>query len=450
MAKNHKSRNAKLSPANKSLDGVYNRLNPTGDVELVRTDGDEVDGTLSEKLSRIFADYVDNGVQNSKYITDLNECTTTTAGIALMPGVFTNPPTNNKSRNKKRKKNKEIASENDMRNNRVIREWQPPFKAAGYTPGEHEMESPQGKSLSSTSPESSGFEEYDTDTKKIGTAFPGKHNETTAMCDVDDDGVEHEPQGSHESKHGEPDDGFQEKMGHNWPDQPRNSGNGVAEPFDGSRWSDGGTLSGSRKSSSTQSESWDQTKIASLMEDDSINVQELFDSYARSVDVVCLEDFERLCKAHGSDVVLDNASIMRLMSDNNEFMFYEGRDSDGIYWLPEPVTLAEDGLPTHSPHEQYSGIEGDEYDLESDDSLGGGHMGHGPLGHDEFGGDEFGGDEFGGDEFGGLDDDGLDDGLGGGLDSPPGEYGGIEGDEYGDLGLENRECPGCGYIGGEE
>lgn len=244
----------------------------------------------------------------------------------------------------------------------TINEWQPTFKAAGYTPGDHQMPCPPGDGVAERKPTQDKVGQYDTDMSNQGQEWPRDHNDTPAMCDVDDDGVEHEPQGSHESSVGEPNDGHQTKLGHDWPDEASNSGSGVAEPFEGDRWSDGGTLKGGSAQDKEHfkaggpgmpsdgpikgtngpqygqpQESWSPDNIGTLMEDE-LDLQLLFDSYARQADYVCLEDFQVLCDAHGVSALLDEASMLTLMGQNKELMFHEGRDASGRYWVGVPLS----------------------------------------------------------------------------------------------------------------
>ncbi len=93
-------------------------------------------------------------------------------------------------------------------------------------------------------------------------------------------------------------------------------------------------------------EEWNIDHIGKLLGED-FDIQGLFDNYARNAKVVCLEDFQSLCDAHGAEMILDNVSLLRLMNDNEEFMFYEGRDADGLYWLAEAITEAKDCPKCH-------------------------------------------------------------------------------------------------------
>lgn len=231
-------------------------------------------------------------------------------------------------------------AENHMPN--PIVEWEPEFAGGDYDSGDYEMPSPQGKGVAKRKLTQSDVGSMDTDTTKHGHAWPRKHNDTPAMCDVDEDGVEHEPQGTYESSHGDASDGITSDVGHDWPDDPSNDGGGVAEPLDGSRWSDGGVLAGSSSGSDTSEapvSEWSPERIGALLGEEH-DLQRLFDNYARSNELVCVEDFQNLCDAHGIGVDLDHRSLMHLMGENREYMFYEHADSDGQYWLATPFSEA--------------------------------------------------------------------------------------------------------------
>ncbi len=444
--------------------------------------GDNIDYGATHSEHRLRSIYA-----TSKPITDADtylESFTGTGNIAFAPGALTPSPPRKRRRNKDKDT---VTQEHTMSTRRTINEWLPGFKSAGYDPGDHQMPSPSGKGVAERGTTENSVGSYDTETSHDGKEWPRDHNDTAAMCDVDEDGTEHEPQGSHESSHAEASDGHQDKVGHNWPDQPKNSGQGVAEPFGGSRWSDGGVLKGDRGpgadtwtheegpgmagtgpitgTSGPQlghptSEDWSPDNMARLMGDD-FNVKALFDSYARTARAVCLEDFQQLCEAHGADIVLDQTSIMQLMDSNQEFMFYEGADANGPYWVPTPLSECDDSPPApkkktppkkkavgegeqrrpftnkgqpitemqiRSPEDE-AGLYGDAADMQTRDDL-------------------YGGDPALGAGMPGIAEPSLHHG-----DGYPSAYddrlrgaGGL-GDE---LGGGQMECPGCGYTGEEE
>ena len=281
----------------------------------------------------------------------------------------------------------EVLAENIKR---LLNEWEPSFNAGDYSPGDYQMPSPTGNGVAERKPKKYKGDDHGTSMKHIGKEWPRKHKDTAAMCDVDEDGVEHESQGGHKSSVGKPTDGYQTELGHNWPDGPHNDGNGVAEPFEGTRWSDGGTLKGhaptgvensGRKQKMPKdgpitgtsgpqlgqpSESWNPSYIGSVMTEGEIDLQQLFDSYARDYEIVCLEDFQALCNAHGGKALLDERSLLKLMESNREFIFYQGEDANGPYWSPTPIAEAKKPFPGAAPPFSGGGGDDEECDEESD------------------------------------------------------------------------------------
>lgn len=296
------------------------------------------------------------GIRN-KYNTTQAESFTGTSGIAIAPtGQYKIIGDEDETD----ETNNEMESNMSKSIDDLLLEWEPEFKAGEYSPGDYKMPSPSGDGVAEKTPKKERVGSYETDTKEMGKPFPGKHKETAAMCDVDEDGVEHKPQGGHKSSVGEPNDGYTEKVGHNWPDKPKNSGSGVAEPLSGNRWSDGGTLTnghaqgedniskggsklpkdgpitGTKGPQMGQPMEWSPEAVGQLLGED-YDIQSLFDNYARARNQVYVEDFQNLCDAHGVDITLDESSLLKLMDANQEFMFHEHNDSDGIYWLVEEV-----------------------------------------------------------------------------------------------------------------
>lgn len=294
------------------------------------------------------------------------ESFTGTAGLAITP-----MPLNIGSRKTKKNKSKSSSSENLMKSiKNLLIEWEPEFKAGDYSPGDYQMPSPTGDGVADRKPSKNKVGKHDSETKKVGEAWPRKHSETAAMCDVDENGVENKPQGGHVSKHGDPSDGHTSEIGHNWPNQPKHKGGGVGEPVEGNRYSDGGVLKGSgpedfekapkgpgmpRSGAITgtkgpqqgQPMEWSPNKIGQLLGED-VKLQPLFDSYARSNEEVSLESFQELCDAHHLGVMLDESSMVNLMGANSEFMFHEHEDADGVYWLAQPLNE----MQIRSPEEE--------------------------------------------------------------------------------------------------
>jgi hypothetical protein len=295
-----------------------------------------------------------------------SESFTGTGAIAIAPNISFGPSKPEDEKDEDDESTDTNTSESQMTQRRVLNEWDPPFEAGGYDPGDYQMPSPKGKGVAKRKAKQDSVGQYDTDTTSQGKEWPRDHNETAAMCDVDDDGVEHKPQGGHESSVGDPDDGHQEKLGHDWPTQPKHSGSGVAEPFSGTRWSDGGTLQGgsgqsdmgSAKSGQSKAagkgpitgtsgpqygepqEAWSPEGIGFLMEGGDIDVRDLFNNYARNQirtsNIICLESFQNLCAAHGCDAAINEQSLLYFMDANDEFLFFEGQDASGRYWVGKP------------------------------------------------------------------------------------------------------------------
>ena len=129
--------------------------------------------------------------------------------------------------------------------NQVLKEWEPSFASGEYSPGDYQMPSAPGDGVAERKPKKDKVGAYDTDTSNDGKEWPRDHKETEAMGKVENDGTDHKPAGTHETSSAEATDGHQSKVGHDWPAEAKNSGSGVAEPFEGDRWSDGGTLQNS-------------------------------------------------------------------------------------------------------------------------------------------------------------------------------------------------------------
>jgi hypothetical protein len=307
----------------------------------------------NDNRDKYITDYDGDGLDNG--VTH-NESFTGTGAIAIPPSVVTV-----KDDDEENDTEDNETSESVMSRRNIINEWDPSFKGGNYDPGNYQMPSPTGQGVAKRNVKKDTVGHYDTNTKNNGKEWPRAHNDTAAMCDVDEDGVEHEPQGSHESSVGKPEDGHQSEVGHNWPNQPKHSGGGVAEPVEGTRYSDGGVLQGgsgqndggisnkhkmpssgpitgtSGPQNGQVSEQWTPSGIGSLMEGENIDVQGLFDSYARTNECVTFDGFLDLCEAHGAEVSLDESSFNSLLSANSEYLFEGYEDAEGSFWLSTPL-----------------------------------------------------------------------------------------------------------------
>lgn len=265
------------------------------------------------------------------------ESFTGTAGIAISPVGYSVLGDKEDEEEDTEEQSKTMSEFNMKSIDKLLVEWEPEFKAGEYSPGDHKMASPKGEGVASKNAKKEKTGSHPSDMELVGDAWPRKHNETVAMCDVEESGVEDKPQGSHESSVGEPSDGHTSKVSHNWPDKPKHGGGGVAEPMAGDRYSDGGVLHGSESEAAME---WSPKKIGSLLGEDH-DLQSLFDSYARDYQQVTLEGFKELCDAHGFSTVLDTRSLLNLMESNKEFVFHEFSDAEGSFWLSEPMTISE-------------------------------------------------------------------------------------------------------------
>jgi hypothetical protein len=271
----------------------------------------EADALLSEISNELFRQYLPK-IRNearaalSQYLPEDDyylESVTSTGAIGIQPAY--NPTPRKKKKMKKRK----------------LVEWAPNFKSDGYNPG-HSRMSTSGKGVAAHNPKKLAIGDYDTHMDDHGDPLGRKHKETAFMCDVDEDGVENDPQGSHISRVGKPEDGHTSKLGHDWPHAPKNKG-GAMEQMKGDRYKDGGLLS---------TEDWSTDNISSLMEAEDIDVWALFESYAKSNDYVCLQDFQQLLQAAGSQVKLDESYFVGLLDKNPNYIFHEHVDATGRFY----------------------------------------------------------------------------------------------------------------------
>ena len=283
----------------------------------------------------------------------IEESFTGTGAIAIAP-VGGHEIVSSKPNKKKKKKSKDL-TETDMNRQKlsgaiqnILKEWQPTFNGGEYSPGEGGVEAPPGQGVADKNPKKDSTGKVSSDMKNHGDAFGASHSETVAMCDVDENGVETKPQGSHESSVGDPTDGYQSKVGHDWPAQPQLSG-GAGEPVKGQSYSKGGVrgaeatdmeagrTKGGPKMGNGMAEGWSPELVCNLMEGEDGQTQSLFDRYAKDYSIVCLEDFQAICNANAKGVTLDHSNLLQMMHNNKDFIFYEGTDANGPYWTPTPI-----------------------------------------------------------------------------------------------------------------
>lgn len=247
-------------------------------------------------------------LDNKDNTRSVSEMVTGTASIGMVPGFSSG-----------RRKKKKVQTEDYEMTRRILKEYAPDFAAGEYAPGDANMISPSGEGVAKRTAKKMG--KSNTSMSNHGDAFGAKHNETAAMCDVEESGVEDEPQGKHESKHGDPlADDCCDELGHDWPAQPKHSG-GSAEAVEGTRYQDGGVLKG------VAEEGWSPKLIGKLM-GETRDVYQLFDAYAASTRQICLADFSALCEANDIDIAMDETSLKLLMANDKRFMFEESHIDD--------------------------------------------------------------------------------------------------------------------------
>lgn len=316
-----------------SLTNVTGSTKPYADMDadkdLLSDDEFELEQDFGDAIPPAGSNHMGT-VRDDKYIYDYrgdgldygathSESFTGTAAIALAPAAF-----GTDTRKSKKKITKKTKLENAMSRRRLVREYSPDFAAGNYKPGDGKMQKKGGKGVQAPS---LGKIDHNAESELTshGEQWPRKKSRNVAMSDVDDNGVDGQPQGSHKSSVGKPDDGYQTSVGHDWPAKPKNRGGTKA--MKGSRYQDGGTLGG------VSAESWSPANIGNLM-GKTLSVQSLFDRYARSTGKVTQEGFVSLCEAYGEPIQLDRDSMLNLMERNRDFVFYEDEDSDGSYWVP--------------------------------------------------------------------------------------------------------------------
>ena len=125
-----------------------------------------------------------------------------------------------------------------------------------------------------------------------------------------------------DSKHSEACDGIQDcgtmagDLGQN--NQQTNKG-GQFEPLKGSK--------------NKMSEAWGIDNIAAVMEGQDIDLQQLFDSYADQTQVVTLEEFQLICRAHGVTGTITEGNLEALMNANRSYLFHFSEDASGTFWV---------------------------------------------------------------------------------------------------------------------
>lgn len=260
-----------------------------------------------------------------------SECVSSTAGIATgVMNSFFHPTGRGKMKSRRR----------------LMREFTPDFEPGNYKPGKAEMNKPKGEGLADKTPIRLGYE-ADSEMHEVGEPLGMKRKHNVAMGQATDGAELEAPH--HESKHGDPLEGSGDypdiqytEVGHNWPAAPKNKG-GSNEEYPGSRWTDGGTLTGGHvKSGEMASEGWSPEKIGTLIEgvDENI-VRHLFNNWVKGIRQVRLSEFEDLLHANGIEFAMNESAFENLLAAHDRILFHEGHDADGKYWIGENAEMPE-------------------------------------------------------------------------------------------------------------
>ena len=127
-----------------------------------------------------------------------------------------------------------------------------------------------------------------------------------------------------QSKSTEPNDSFQDQLsgdmasdlGQN--EKQKNKG-GQHETFQGNR--------------NKMSEEWSLDNVVDIMEDEDVDLQQVFNAYAAQADLLCLEDFQQICDAYDVRTTIGENNFRTLINNNQDFMFYESDDNQGTFWI---------------------------------------------------------------------------------------------------------------------
>lgn len=215
-----------------------------------------------------------------------------------------------------------------MAGRRNIREnYEPPFDAAGYKPG-----NPKMKRIGGTGSGVVGNEKRQMKGSHGGT----EHLSPKGKMRVNDDGVVISTELN--STHGEASDGVQEVVGHNWPDQPHNDG------------ASGEFITGYDYTGAAHEptlEAWDVGNIGHMIGEE-INLQQIFNQYAKTRRSVNIAEFKNVCYANGLSYPMNESMFKSLLENNKEFIFTEHHDGLHRFYISE--SGPSDPLYDEMPH----------------------------------------------------------------------------------------------------
>lgn len=204
-----------------------------------------------------------------------------------------------------------MARNNDRR---INENYEPPFDAAGYKPG-----SPKMKRIEGSGSGVVGGERRQLKGGHGGTEQTHPKNKNR----VNDKGVVAGSETS--SSHGEASDGFQERVGHDWPDGPENDGAS-------SEFITGYDYTGAAPEPTL--EGWNPASIGSMIGEE-YNLQDMFNQYAGTRRSVNMQEFKNVCRANGFDYPLSEDMFRQLIENNREFIFTEHHDGTHRFYISE-------------------------------------------------------------------------------------------------------------------
>ena len=204
-------------------------------------------------------------------------------------------------------------AKNDNRRN-IGENYEPPFDAAGYRPGPAKMKRISGEGAGITGGGHRQMKGSHGGTEHLSPKSKNRVNDENVV-------VSHET----ESTHGDPSDGIQSEVGHNWPDSPHNDG------------ASGEFITGYDYTGPAHEptlESWDPNSIGRMLGEE-YNLQDIFNQYASTRRSVNAHEFKNICRANGFDYPLTEDMFRKLIENNKQFMFTEHFDGVHRFYISE-------------------------------------------------------------------------------------------------------------------
>lgn len=138
------------------------------------------------------------------------------------------------------------------------------------------------------------------------------------------------------------------------------------EPFGRKQKNTGGQwekLEGSRDGN--MSEHLTPAEIANTIVDDGMTLQQLFNSYAGGVNYVSLREFNEITRAYGC-ACHDEGALMQLMEANHDYMFIEGSDHQGRFWVPQAAKVVTEAFGSGARDPDFDPVDLGPIDIEGE------------------------------------------------------------------------------------